>query len=65
MKGIIESNSLKDIIKIFSLQEYKNNDMLTSEIPNDIQKKIIIIVEGQACVYTNNGQDRNFFVSVK
>ena len=63
MKGIIETNSLKDIIKIFSLQEYKNNDMLTSEIPNDIQKKIIIIVEGRACAYTNNGQDRNYLVS--
>ena len=63
MKTIIEKNSLKDIVKLFSLQEYKNNDMLTSELPDDIQKKIIIIVEGQACVYSNNGEEKNILVS--
>ena len=62
MKIIMENNSLKDIIKLFSLQEYKNNDMLTSELPDDIQKKIIIIVEGQACVYSNNGQEKSILV---
>jgi hypothetical protein len=59
MKSIIEINSIKDFIKIFSLQEYKNNDMLSSELPDDIQKKIIIIVEGHACAYTNNGEEKN------
>ena len=62
MKIILENNSLKDIIKLFSLQEYKNNDMLTSELPDDIPKKIIIIVEGQACAYNNNGQEKNILV---
>ena len=62
MKNIMESNSLKDIIKLFSLHEYKNNDMLTSELPDDIPKKIIIIVEGQACAYSNNGRDKNIIV---
>ena len=38
-KFLMENNALKDIIKIFSLQEYKNNDMLSSELPDDIQKK--------------------------
>ena len=59
MKSIIESSSIKDIIKIFSLQEYRNNDMLSSELPDDIQRKIIIIVEGHACAYTNNGEEKN------
>ena len=62
MKSILEDN-IKDIIKIFSLQEYRNNDMLSSELPDDIQKKIIIIVEGQACAYSNNGQEKNILVS--
>ena len=62
-KFLMENNALKDIIKIFSLQEYKNNDMLSSELPDDIPKKIIIIVEGQACAYSNNGQDKNYLVS--
>ena len=62
MKNIIENNSLKDIIKLFSLQEYKNNDMLTSALPDDIQKKIIIIVEGRAIAYSNNGREKNILV---
>ena len=62
MKNIFDNNSLKDIIKIFNLQEYKNNDMLSSELPDDIQKKIIIIVEGQALVYSNNGLEKNILV---
>jgi CRP-like cAMP-binding protein len=28
--------------------------MLSSALPDDIQKKIIIIVEGQACIYCGN-----------
>ena len=35
----MENNAIKDIIKIFSLQEYKNNDMLSSELPDDIPEK--------------------------
>ena len=33
--------------------------MLSSELPDDIQRKIIIIVEGHACAYTNNGEEKN------
>ena len=62
LKNIIEKNSLKDIIKLFSLQEYRNNDMLTSELPDDIPKKIIVIVEGQASAYGNNGREKNILV---
>ena len=62
MKNIFDSNSLIDIIKLFNLREYKNNDMLSSELPDDIQKKIIIIVEGQALAYSNNGQEKNIMV---
>ena len=49
-----ESNNLKEVINFFNLKEYKNNDMLSSALPDDIQKKIIIIVEGQACIYCGN-----------
>ena len=62
-KNIIEINTVKSIVKLFCLHEYKNNDMISSELPDDIQKKIIIIVEGQACVYSNNGEEKNILVS--
>ena len=62
-KNIIEINTVKSIVKLFCLHEYKNNDMISSELPDDIQKKIIIIVEGQACAYSNNGQEKNMLCS--
>ena len=62
-KNIIEINTIKSIIKLFSLHEYKNNDMISSALPDDVQKKIIIIVEGQACAYSNNGQEKNMLCS--
>jgi len=62
-KNIIEINSVKSIVKLFYLHEYKNNDMISSELPDDIPKKIIIIVEGQACAYSNNGQEKNMLCS--
>ena len=37
--------------------------MISSELPDDIQKKIIIIVEGQACAYSSNGQEKNMLCS--
>ena len=49
-----ESNNLKEVISLFHLKEYKNNDMLSSALPDDIPKKIIIIIEGQACIYNSN-----------
>ena len=55
----VESNNLKEVINLFHLKEYKNNDMLSSALPDDIQKKIIIIIEGQACIYYGNEQEKN------
>ena len=49
-----ESNNLKEVMNLFQLKEYKINDMLSSALPDDIQKKIIIIIEGQACIYCSN-----------
>ena len=63
MKKVVNDNSLKDIVKLFNLQEYKQNDMLSSELPEDIPQKIIIIVEGQACVYANQGKNPNLITS--
>ena len=63
MKKLINDYTLNDIVKLFSLQEYKQNDMLSSELPEDIPQKIIIIVEGQACMYTNNGKNQTLLAS--
>ena len=54
-----ECNNINEVINLFYLKEYKNNDMLSSSLPDDIKKKIIIIIEGQACIYDNNEQEKN------
>ena len=54
-----ESNNIKEIINLFHLKEYRNNDMLSSTLPDDIKKKIIIIIEGQASIYYGNGPEKN------
>ena len=54
-----ESNNVKEIINLFHIKEYKNNDMLSSALPDDIPKKIIIIIEGQACIYCGNEAEKN------
>jgi len=33
--------------------------MLSSSLPDDIKKKIIIIIEGQACIYHENQEEKN------
>ena len=37
--------------------------MLSSSLPDDIPKKIIIIIEGQACIYNDVGQEKNIITS--
>ena len=59
----INNNNIKEIINLFHLKEYKNNDMLSSSLPDDIPKKIIIIIEGQACIYNDVGQEKNIITS--
>jgi hypothetical protein len=54
-----ECNNINEVINLFHLKEYKNNDMLSSSLPDDIKKKIIVIIEGQACIYGNNEQEKN------
>ena len=54
-----ESDNIKEVINLFYLKEYKNNDMLSSALPDDIKKKIILIIEGQACIYGNSEQEKN------
>ena len=54
-----ECNNINEVINLFHLKEYKSNDMLSSSLPDDIKKKIIIIIEGQACIYGNNEQEKN------
>ena len=59
-KNILEKcNNLNEIINLFQIKEYKNNDMLSSSLPDDIKKKIIIIIEGQACIYHENQEEKN------
>ena len=39
-KNILEKcNNLNEIINLFQIKEYKNNDMLSSSLPDDIKKK--------------------------
>ena len=54
-----QSNNIKEVIDLFQIKEYRNNDMLSSSLPDDIQKKIIIIIEGQASIYYGNGPEKN------
>ena len=53
-----ESDNTKEVFNLFHLKEYKNNDMLSSALPDDIKKKIIIIIEGQACIYGSSEQEK-------
>ena len=46
-----ECNNINEVINLFHLKEYKSNDMLSSSLPDDIKKKIIIIYFNNELLY--------------
>ena len=57
LKELSKNNPIKEIAKLFSLKEYRKNERLFIENNNNKEKgikKIIIIVNGTACMKENN-----------
>ena len=57
LKELFINNPIKEIAKLFSLKEYRKNERLFTENNNTKEKeikKIIIIVDGMACMKDNN-----------
>ena len=58
---IFDCNKTRDIIQIFNVKEYKKNEFITNN--ENLPKKIVIIVEGQASTEEGSGDKKIMITS--